>query len=61
MSMSSGYQVNSDWNGAIQAWFDEYKQFNYTIGLSSGTGHYTQVPLNSSNYLTEDLFLFSLR
>ncbi|KAJ8921932.1 hypothetical protein NQ315_008566 [Exocentrus adspersus] len=42
---SSKFQIGANWNGAIQAWFDEHKNYRYSrkFRLTKGTGHYTQV------------------
>jgi hypothetical protein len=48
---STANVIGSDWNGAIQCWFDEYKNFKYPNTSNGVTGHYTQVVWGDTEYV----------
>ncbi|KAF7271218.1 hypothetical protein GWI33_015880 [Rhynchophorus ferrugineus] len=40
---STGASTARNWARAIESWFNEYKNYNYSACCSGGAGHYTQV------------------
>ncbi|KAJ8921934.1 hypothetical protein NQ315_008568 [Exocentrus adspersus] len=49
---STDFQKGSDWNGAIQGWFDEYPNYHYGDTNTNGkNGHYTQVVWANTEYI----------
>ena len=52
---------HSNWNAAIQAWFDEVHDFGFGVGSTNGkaVGHYTQVnkPMGGPNLHPKSLVI----
>lgn len=49
-SGSTASSRETDWNGIIQRWFNEHKDFKYPSTSKGVTGHYTQVDIKLFNF-----------
>lgn len=41
--MSTANSNGANWPGAVESWYNEYKNYHYPDNPGSNTGHYTQV------------------
>ncbi|XP_060524981.1 venom allergen 5-like [Cylas formicarius] len=49
--MSTAYDTASDWDSAIQDWFNEHQFYTFNNGFDSATGHYTQLVWADTEYV----------